>query len=79
MKYRPQPDTFMSEIYIYKHFEINDMESFLNRKFPRSLASIWYQDDLSILRIMPAVCEKPIAPPKSLTFQLSDVGSFFGQ
>ena len=33
------------------------------------------QDDLSILKIVPAVGEKPNLPPKSLKFKLFDVGS----
>ena len=35
MKNRPPPDTFMSEINIYKPFEMNNMESFSNRKLPK--------------------------------------------
>ena len=78
MKNRPQPDTFMSEIYIYKPFEMNDMDSFSNRKLPKAISFYLNQDDLSILIIVPAVGEKPNVPPKSLKFQLSHVRSSNG-
>ena len=32
LKNRPSPHTFISEIHIYKPFEMNDMDSFPNRQ-----------------------------------------------
>ena len=37
MKNRPPRDTFMSEINNYKPFEMNDIDSFPNRKHPKAI------------------------------------------
>ena len=61
MKTRPPPDTFMSEINIYKPFDTNNMDSFPNRKLPKAISFYLVYDDLSILKIV-----------KSLTYSLND-------
>ena len=38
MKNRPPRDMFMSEINIYKPFEMNDIDSFPNRKLPKAIS-----------------------------------------
>ena len=35
---RPPPDTFISELYIYKPFEMNNMDSLPNRKLPKAIS-----------------------------------------
>ena len=76
MKKRPPRDTFLSEINIYKPFEMNDIDSFPNRKLSKAI-SLYLVPRLPLYleKIVPAVGEKPNVPPKSLKFQLSDVGS----
>ena len=68
MKNRPLPDTFMLEINIYKPFEMNDMDLFPNRKLPKAISFYSVPDDLSILKTVPAVGEKPNVPPKTVAF-----------
>ena len=75
MKNRPTPDTFISEINIYKPFKMNNMDSFPNKKLSKGLSFYLVPRWPLYLQIVPAVGEKPNVPPKWLKFQLSDFGS----
>jgi len=59
----------MSQINIYKSLYL-----FQTDNVPRSAASIWHQDDLSISKIIPALGKKPNPRLKSHIFYLLTVG-----